>query len=159
MISLRTTIKLDEQIIPDAIDAAADDCLFRGADRLAAKARASIHHSRQLLISELPTKVQSQYKKSHKPLPGVPSKPGQPPNSPTGILPKSIVAATSDHVALAGPAKLSKGGYPGGSALEFGRTISIFGREIKIEPRPFMAPALMAVLPTLANDFKDSVKG
>lgn len=159
MIRISTTLEFDDQVIPVAINAAADERLPRGAERIEQRAKQSIVPGRRMLLSELPPKVQAKLKRSHKPLPGVPSRPGDPPHSISGILPRLISSGVDNHVAVVGPARSGKRGYPAAGALEFGRTTTIFGRQITIEPRPFMGPAMMAVLPTLANDFRDSVKG
>lgn len=159
MIGFKTTIEFDEDIIPQKIDEARDRVLPLGADRIAERAKHSIQPVRQLLFSELSPALQRVYKKNKKPLPGVPSQPGQPPNTPTGILPGLIEAVANGPTYLIGATKPEGKRYAAGNALEFGRTYTLFGKQVTVQPRPFMGPAMTAVLPTLANDFKDSVKG
>ena len=159
MIQFNTIIDVDDSAIPNAIDAIQDDCLSRGGERIAEKAKKSIIPSRRMTLQEIPKEARKRYAKGKRPLPGIPSRPGDPPHSISGILPGLIGSAVSQHIALIGAEKSSKRGYPAAATLEFGRSYTLFGRQVTIEPRPYMAPALIAVLPTLANDFKDSIKG
>lgn len=156
MIKTATLIEFDDSIIPDRIDAAAEQILPLGAERLAKRAKESIRPSRQLLISELPPHRRKYFRNKQR-APQSHSEPGKPPLTPSGILPRLISTAQEGPVALVGPRNREGRGFPAGRALEFGRSYSVFGRRVTIEPRPFMAPALVSVLPTLALDFKDSI--
>ena len=83
-------------------------------------------------------------------LPFVPSKPGEPPRSPTGKLPRSIVFDVDAEagVAVIGPILFSKSsGVPIPSILEFG--------DGRTEARPYMRPALKKASPKFVKLFED----
>lgn len=157
MLIAKMRLEFDDNIIPDRIDEAAESVLPIGARRIEKRAKDSIHPARPLLLSEVPKHRQKFVKRSKK-QPYSHSEPGRPPLTPSGTLPSLITSAQDGPVALIGPRKKDGRGFPAGRALEFGRSYSLLGRRITIEPRPFMGPALKAVLPTLAADFKDSIR-
>lgn len=76
-------------------------------------------------------------------LPFQASKPGEPPRTRTGKLPKSISGAVdpTQPAAVAGPT----GSATVNQTLEFGGFTSLFGKRYPVAARPFMQPALKQV--------------
>jgi hypothetical protein len=93
------------------------------------------------------------------------SAPGKPPSSHTGLLKRFIFFGydRKNLTVVIGPARLTdnnRGTAP--SILEFGGTATVKGKKRKknvtIQPRPFMGPALEKEKPGLPSMWKDSVK-
>jgi len=91
-----------------------------------------------------------------------PALPGSPPSSHTGLLKRHIyffADAQSRNVVI-GPIRLS-GRASGGEAphaLEEGGMVSIAGkRKVRIQPRPFMGPAMEKEKPQLPQLWRNSI--
>lgn len=123
------------------------------------RARSSIRRPRRMRPSELPPKQFRIFEDMRErglkmTLPFAPSKPGEPPRTPTGIYPDTILFAMdpqSESVVI-GPVALARKGRDVPHTLEAGGAARFRGKTILIEPRPHMAPALekeRSQLPTL----------
>jgi len=97
-----------------------------------------------------------------------PAPPGKPPSSHTGLLKKFIYFGyepASDSVVI-GPAKLNKPGaaprvleHGGKTVVKRRRRGRIVRRQVKIEARPYMGPALKKELPKFPKLWAGSVRG
>lgn len=87
-------------------------------------------------------------------LPFASSRPGEPPRSPTGILRSTIFFAVDESSAIIGPVGRSGSGRRVPSVLEFGGESNYRGRNVRIEARPFMRPALTAEIDQLPQLFE-----
>lgn len=112
------------------------------ADDIASTASQSIVGATRKNTSELTPAERRLFNKTRQ-LPFKASKPGEPPRTRTGRLPKSIIGAidTSGPAAIAGPT----GGSSVPSTLELGGFTSFLGLRYPVKPRPFMQPALEQV--------------
>jgi len=89
------------------------------------------------------------------------SKPGKPPFSHTGLLKKFIYFGFDPHrtSVVIGPVVISGKSGKALEALESGGTVSLpDGRQVKVEPRPFMGPAFTKELMKLSSIWASAVK-
>lgn len=121
------------------------------ADEMASVARFSIVGATRKPYDQLSPAERRTFQKTQE-LPFQSSKPGEPPHTRTGKLPKSIVGAVDQQhlVAIAGPT----GSAAIASTLEFGGFTTLFGRAYPVAARPFMQPALQTVLGRVLSMFE-----
>lgn len=144
----------------------------RGLSRTGAyvrrRAQSSIRRPRRCLLSELSPERQTIFAQRQRTadrngtpqplLPYASSRPGEPPRTPTGKLPKSILFALDQNDAVViGPVLNSGNSVRVPSTLEFGGRETIFGTSVTIEPRPFMEPALEAELNNIPRFFESTL--
>jgi hypothetical protein len=135
--------------------------------RILSKAAGSVRLRAQRSMKKAPRKpvaVQGKKRRGRKSTRPAVSPPGSPPYTITGMLRKGILYGYEplEHAAFIGPVKLNAryAGIPG--ILERGGTESIKSkrgtRSATYQPRPYMAPALNAVIPELPAMWANSIK-
>jgi hypothetical protein len=157
---MRTKSNFDADMVGRRATVVFNVALKRAAEEVQTIARDSIRNAPRKSFDELSPRDQRiylfrlKYNSAHgKPLPVlpfVPSKPGEPPRSPTGKLPRSIVFDVDENagVAVIGPVRFSgKSGVPIPAILEFGN-----GRTLA---RPYMRPALKKASPKFVRLFEE----
>lgn len=161
-------VDIDTKRIGVRFDHGSAEALTRFAAFVRTSARSSIRPARRMRIDELPPERQRIFEarlanaQSHggplPVLPKAPSRPGEPPRSPTGIFRDSILFDVDEDqgTAVIGPVALNgRSGRNIPSVLEFGGETDIHGHSVTIRPRPVMQPALernLARMPALFED-------
>ena len=147
----------DRLAVMSRIDAGKRKALSKVGAYVRTRSRSSLKKPRRLRLSELPEDRQRIFERRQQQaeakgetpptLPFASSAPGEPPRTPTRKLKDTIFFAyepVSESVVI-GPIKLSgTKGKDAPATLEGGGDQTIFGRNVHIEARPFMGPALEA---------------
>lgn len=161
-----------------AMDRATARSLSKAGAFVRRSARSSIRPPRRLTIADLDADRRVAYEarvvaaaKAGRPKPRLPfasSKPGEPPRTPTGVLRKSVqfVYDRGSKSVVIGPVALNRG-TEAPRTLEYGGPAVVVRRvdgqrqsqTVRIEPRPFMRPALVANLAVIPEQFRDSIRG
>ncbi|MFO1046038.1 MAG: hypothetical protein U0941_30030 [Planctomycetaceae bacterium] len=143
--------------------------LSRAGAYVRRRAQSSIRRPRRCLLSELSPERQGIFAQQQRTadrngtpqplLPYAASRPGEPPRTPTGKLPKTILFALdqAEDAVVIGPVLTSGSSVRVPSTLEFGGRETIFGTSVTIEPRPFMQPALEAELHRIPSFFESTL--
>lgn len=157
----------DSAMIHRRAEVAFEQPLSKAAAFIWRRAKSSIRKPRRIRREELPADrlrifesrlIESRAKSLPIPtLPYAPSKPGEPPRTPTGIFRQTIVFAvdTDRSTAVIGPTLLNgRGGRHVPSVLEFGGETEVRGRKVQIEARPYMGPSLRAEVSEMPSLFE-----
>lgn len=160
------------ELIEDAATRAEINALFKGGNRIKTIAQRSMRPARQRAISDLSPRELAHYRRQMKrfqsgerktkPKRGyVPSKPGEPPRTREKKYLRLFLFSVLDareHGVIVGPAKLPiKGAEKPPNTLEFGGKTHIGTREITVQARPFMRPALQAESDRTLDLWKNSI--
>lgn len=155
-LEMRTSAEFDVETISRRSKASFVEPLTAMAEAIQQRAKFSIRPSHRKQLSDLPpaqqvifekrVKIAQKLGKQAPLLPFERSQPGQPPFSPSGRLPRSIVFAieSDELMAVVGPIARTKRTPTVWSVLEFGGQSRMNGHPVTIAPRPFMRPALQA---------------
>ena len=158
-VGVKTKVDFDAELVSRRMTAVLETPLAVFAKQVQETARDSIRPARHLNFEELSPNAQRRFlfktrlaKQKGRPVPVLPfvhSQPGQPPLSPSGKLPRSILFEVDpeNSVAVIGAVKLANGGLDVPSILEFGN-----GR---CAARPFMGPALKKASPKFVRLFEE----
>tara|TARA_R100000808_G_scaffold8384_1_gene23787 strand:+ start:61 stop:585 length:525 start_codon:yes stop_codon:yes gene_type:complete len=88
------------------------------------------------------------------------SRPGEPPRSQVGTLRRFLFFSYDRHSqsVVVGPARVPAKDQDAPQNLEFGGTVDVGGRRARIQPRPYMGPALAQEQPNFAALWRNSIR-
>lgn len=173
MIGYRADIKkmfFDRAAVVNAVDKVTRKALSKVGSFVMRGARSSIRPARRKSLGEMAPQERANYEQwaarqkargfKPPPRPLASSKPGEPPRSITGLLRRNIFFAydPARESVVIGPAMLNRG-TQAPETLEYGGSTEVRGRNVKIEARPFMGPALEREAPKLPGFFADAKIG
>ncbi len=183
MISMKVkSLFLDAVRVKRAVDAGTRRALSKSGAFIRQTARRSLRPRRRMKLSEMPDEMRERYRRTpgrdargkfvtggpKRKLPWASSKPGQPPRVRKGSPLKELLFYTYDpkaHSVVIGPVGFKSNPAP--ETLEHGGRTRIRKRvkgkpqtrTAKVQPRPFMGPALAKERPQLPRRWAGSVKG
>lgn len=170
----------DRQAVIRAVERGRRDALSKAGAYVRQRARTSVRRPRRAKLDDLSPQARAAWelaarralRRGQPPpkLPFAPSRPGEPPRTPTGILRRTIlfVYDKTTGSAVIGPYDLNLGtGAP--RTLEYGGQATIsrriggkpVTRTVAIAARPYMRPALAKEIAkgTIPKAFRDSIRG
>jgi len=149
----------DKPAVTWAVDGAARRVLSKFGAFVRSTARRSIRKPRRVPVGELSESQLRRYRETGT-RPFAPSRPGEPPRNQTGLLRDNIFFFydRSERSVTIAPAKMRSDDVPG--VLEHGGMTRVrpSGRMAKIEPRPYMGPALEKEESKLEPLWRNSVR-
>ena len=168
-INMKTVTFFDDKRVLAAASKAQRTSLVRSGAFIRTVARRSMKKGRMLRPDEMDPSQRRAWetrvaiaRRQGKPKPQRPRKssaPGSPPHVRSGQLKRRLFFGwdTAARSVVVGPAKYKRGIAP--SVLEYGGTVKYRKKSYRVEPRPYMKPALHEEIKRMPRRWRNSIKG